>query len=131
VSLKVLIVRSLAFKLVLCFVITILQDPTHVSNAGGSRTLHLVLLLEILYYLISSKGRASCLILCRTPRPRDNYPHPQLALPRPTLTHDFRMSVTLSPAVSVGKAPFGERRWISFTGGSWSASFGSGTVVVG
>lgn len=70
-----------------------------------------------------------------TPRPSDydhatNYPHPELLLPHPSLNLDFRMSVTLNPKISVGPTPFGHRNWISFTGGSWSGSWGSGSVLV-
>jgi hypothetical protein len=41
------------------------------------------------------------------------------------------MSVALQPRVSVGPTPFGHRNWISFTGGTWSGSWGSGIVMVG
>lgn len=40
------------------------------------------------------------------------------------------MSVTLNPKISVGSTPFGHRNWISFTGGTWSGSWGSGIVLV-
>ncbi|KAM3075411.1 hypothetical protein ACMFMG_007152 [Clarireedia jacksonii] len=60
-----------------------------------------------------------------------NYPHPELSLPHPTLNLDFRMSVLLNPRISVGATPFGQRNWISFTGGTWSGSWGSGTVLPG
>lgn len=60
-----------------------------------------------------------------------HFPHPALSLPPPGLELDFRMSVTLNPRVSVGATPLGHRNWISFTGGSWSGSFGSGTVMPG
>jgi hypothetical protein len=60
-----------------------------------------------------------------------NFPHPELTnIPIPTLTYDFRMCVTINPRIDIGSGPFGERKWISFQGGSWSASFGSGTVMV-
>jgi hypothetical protein len=66
-----------------------------------------------------------------TPRPSQAIiPHPELSIPPPTLTHDFRMSVTLKDRVAIGKSPFGDRKWISFTGGSWAASWGSGIVLV-
>jgi hypothetical protein len=70
-----------------------------------------------------------------TPRPSDidhasNYPHPDLSLPHPSLTLDFRMAVTLNPKISVGPTPFGHRNWISFTGGTWSGCWGSGVVLV-
>ncbi|CAG8954308.1 hypothetical protein HYFRA_00005929 [Hymenoscyphus fraxineus] len=59
------------------------------------------------------------------------YPHPDLTLPRPSLELDFRMAVGLNPRISVGPTPFGQRNWISFTGGSWSGSWGSGIVLPG
>jgi hypothetical protein len=71
-----------------------------------------------------------------TPRPTDpsmstsSYPHPNLSLPHPSLNLDFRMAVSLNPRISVGPTPFGHRNWISFTGGSWSGSWGSGIVLV-
>ncbi|THV47206.1 hypothetical protein BGAL_0328g00190 [Botrytis galanthina] len=55
-----------------------------------------------------------------------SYPHPNLSLPLPNLNLDFRMSVSLNPRISVGQTPFGHRNWISFTGGMWSGSWGSG-----
>lgn len=72
----------------------------------------------------------------RTPRPTDNsapvsaYPHPNLSLPHPSLSLDFRMSVALNPKISVGPTPFGHRNWISFAGGTWSGSWGTGIVLV-
>jgi hypothetical protein len=72
----------------------------------------------------------------RTPRPTDNsapvstYPHPNLSLPHPSLSLDFRMSVALNPKISVGPTPFGHRNWISFVGGTWSGSWGTGIVLV-
>jgi len=75
-----------------------------------------------------------------TLRPRDpdaltpsaaSYPHPNLSVPHPSLRLDFRMSVTLNPRISVGLTPSGHRNWISFTGGSWSGSWGSGIVLPG
>ncbi|KAG4026740.1 hypothetical protein MFRU_037g00510 [Monilinia fructicola] len=59
------------------------------------------------------------------------YPHPDLSLPHPSLNLDFRMSVSLNPRISVGPTPFGHRNWISFTGGTWSGSWGSGIVLPG
>jgi len=45
--------------------------------------------------------------------------------------YDFRMSVELNPKVGVGIVPSGGmRNWISFSGGSWMATWGSGTVLV-
>jgi len=69
-----------------------------------------------------------------TPRARPPnlfFPYPALSLPPPELSFDFRMSATLNPLVSVGSTPSGQRNWISFSGGSWSGSFGSGTVMPG
>ncbi|KAL3422264.1 hypothetical protein PVAG01_06420 [Phlyctema vagabunda] len=60
-----------------------------------------------------------------------SYPHPDISLPHPDLCFDFRMSVTLNPRVSLGPVPFGNRNWISFTGGTWSGSWGSGVVLPG
>ncbi|KAM0150736.1 hypothetical protein ACHAPG_008684 [Botrytis cinerea] len=60
-----------------------------------------------------------------------SYPHPDLSLPHPNLNLDFRMSVSLNPRISVGQTPFGHRNWISFTGGVWSGSWGSGIVLPG
>ncbi|TVY20490.1 UPF0311 protein [Lachnellula arida] len=70
-----------------------------------------------------------------TPRPTNPaaelYPHPHLYLPHPSLNLEFRMSVTLNPRISLGPTPFGHRNWISFTGGKWSGSWGSGKVLPG
>ncbi|KAH6710760.1 hypothetical protein BKA61DRAFT_658605 [Leptodontidium sp. MPI-SDFR-AT-0119] len=69
-----------------------------------------------------------------TPRATDqvsHYPYPDLSLPHPSLHLDFRMAVTLNPRISLGPTPFGHRNWISFTGGRWSGSWGSGTVLPG
>ncbi|KAI9167930.1 UPF0311 protein [Paramyrothecium foliicola] len=52
-------------------------------------------------------------------------------LPVPTLKLDFRMAVDLNPLVRVGNGPFGRRNWISFTGGTFAATWGTGTVVPG
>lgn len=72
--------------------------------------------------------------LTDTPRPSHtaaNCPHPELSLPQPALTQDFRMAVRLNPKISVGPTPFGQRNWISFTGGTWFGSWGSGIVLPG
>ncbi|KAL2069220.1 hypothetical protein VTL71DRAFT_15558 [Oculimacula yallundae] len=69
-----------------------------------------------------------------TPRASDqtsHYPYPDLSLPHPSLHLDFRMAVTLNPRISLGPTPFGHRNWISFTGGRWSGSWGSGIVLPG
>ncbi|KAI1855084.1 hypothetical protein JX265_012272 [Neoarthrinium moseri] len=59
-------------------------------------------------------------------------PHPDLTLPEPSYSYDFRMSVDLNPKVAVGTVPSGGiRNWISFSGGNWAATWGSGTVVPG
>ena len=71
--------------------------------------------------------------LYSTPRGTDHtttYPHPNLSLPHPSLSLDFRMYVQLYPRISVGPTPFGHRNWISFIGGTWSGSWGSGIVLV-
>ncbi|CAJ2503988.1 Uu.00g113820.m01.CDS01 [Anthostomella pinea] len=67
-----------------------------------------------------------------TPTLRSQIPHPELTLPSPGLSYDFRMSVELNPKVAVGVVPSGGmRNWISFSGGSWAATWGSGTVLPG
>ncbi|KAI0476054.1 hypothetical protein GGR56DRAFT_640937, partial [Xylariaceae sp. FL0804] len=59
-------------------------------------------------------------------------PHPDLALPRPGLEWQFRMAVRLNPRAAVGAVPSGGlRNWISFAGGDWKATWGSGTVLPG
>lgn len=55
----------------------------------------------------------------------------QLDLAVPQLELDFRMSVALNPKISLGEGPWGQRNWISFTGGQWTASWGYGTVEPG
>lgn len=68
----------------------------------------------------------------RTPRPIEHtvYPYPNLVLPNPTLTLDFRMSLNLGDRIPVGSSPLGRQTWISFTGGSWSGSWGTGIALV-
>ncbi|KAK5006615.1 hypothetical protein LTR28_006287 [Elasticomyces elasticus] len=58
-------------------------------------------------------------------------PAATIDIPVPALTLDFRMSVQLNPKISVGGGPWGQRNWISFSGGMWAATWGSGTVVPG
>lgn len=53
-----------------------------------------------------------------------------LDLPTPNLQLDFRIRVQLEPIVKVGVGPWGQRNWISFKGGQWSAAWGKGTVKV-
>lgn len=53
-----------------------------------------------------------------------------LDLPVPKLELDFKISVQLNPRINVGKGPWGDRNWISFSGGEWKASWGQGTVEV-
>ncbi|TLD17980.1 hypothetical protein PspLS_10565 [Pyricularia sp. CBS 133598] len=53
------------------------------------------------------------------------------ALPVPALTVDFRLQVDLNPKIALGKGVWGERNWISFKGGQWSATWGNGTVEPG
>lgn len=52
------------------------------------------------------------------------------ALPVPALTVDFRLQVDLNPKIALGKGVWGERNWISFKSGQWSATWGNGTVEV-
>ena len=40
------------------------------------------------------------------------------------------MSIKLNPRVPVGPALFGNRNWISFTGGQWAGRWGKGIVIV-
>ncbi|KAI0018861.1 hypothetical protein F4780DRAFT_781070 [Xylariomycetidae sp. FL0641] len=64
--------------------------------------------------------------------PRDVLPHPELTLPVPQMSYEFRMSVELNPKLAVGIVPSGGlRNWISFSGGSWAATWGAGTVMPG
>lgn len=66
------------------------------------------------------------------PIPRAVLPHPGLSLPTPGLVLDFRMSVALDPIIRLGLVPSGGlRNWISFSGGSWAATWGRGSVVGG
>jgi len=37
----------------------------------------------------------------------------------------------LNPLISLGSTPSGQQNWTSYSGGSWSGTFGSGTVVPG
>ncbi|GKT56125.1 hypothetical protein ColTof4_13907 [Colletotrichum tofieldiae] len=52
-------------------------------------------------------------------------------LPVPALALDFRIVVDLNPLIPVGVGPFGQRNWISFSGGVFTAKWGTGTVVSG
>lgn len=62
--------------------------------------------------------------------PPSNWVHPTLTLPPPTLDLDFRISCALNPIIRVGSGPWGQRNWISFTGGQWTAKWGRGTIEV-
>lgn len=53
------------------------------------------------------------------------------ALPAPRLVLDFRMQADLEGKIALGRSCWGERNWIGIRGGRWSATWGSGTVVVG
>ncbi|KAK1993267.1 hypothetical protein LX36DRAFT_616171 [Colletotrichum falcatum] len=70
-----------------------------------------------------------------TPFGEDNLPprltRAALPLPVPALALDFRIVVDLDPLIPVGVGPFGRRNWISFSGGVFTARWGSGTVVPG
>ncbi|KAH7349689.1 hypothetical protein B0T11DRAFT_358627 [Plectosphaerella cucumerina] len=73
----------------------------------------------------------------RRPLPESNLPpsltHASLPLPTPSLTLDFRIAVDLNPLLPVGThpGPFGQRNWISFSGGTFAATWATGTVVSG
>lgn len=53
-----------------------------------------------------------------------------ITLPAPKLVHDFRMSAKLERKIALGQSCWGERNWIGICGGSWGATWGSGSVVV-
>jgi len=65
-----------------------------------------------------------------SPPSRPLKPSHGLELATPSLTLDFTISVKLHPKISVGPTPWGQRNWISFVGGEWEATWGSGTVIV-
>lgn len=54
----------------------------------------------------------------------------KIELPTPGLKLDFRICVQLNPLIPVGRGPWGQRNWISFSGGQWKATWGEGTVEV-
>ncbi|PGH10796.1 hypothetical protein AJ79_05269 [Helicocarpus griseus UAMH5409] len=54
-----------------------------------------------------------------------------LQLPTPSLELDFRMSVKLNPAVTVGQGLWGQRDWVTFVGGQWAGRWGKGIVLPG
>jgi len=55
----------------------------------------------------------------------------EVKLPVPTLTKDFHLECDLNPRLSLGSGP-GDTlwNWISFTGGTWNATWGNGTIEV-
>lgn len=55
----------------------------------------------------------------------------EVKLPVPTLTKDFHLECELNPKLSLGSVP-GDTlwNWISFTGGTWNATWGNGTIEV-
>ncbi|KFX99825.1 hypothetical protein V490_01643 [Pseudogymnoascus sp. VKM F-3557] len=59
------------------------------------------------------------------------FPHPLHSLPVPELVFDFRMSIKHSPYVRLGTSSAEIKNWIPINGGTWSGTFGSGTVVPG
>jgi hypothetical protein len=51
--------------------------------------------------------------------------------PIPGLIKDFHLECDLNPRLSVGFGPGGvQNNWISFTGGTWEATWGAGTIEV-
>lgn len=62
--------------------------------------------------------------------PPQDWVSPTYHLPTPTLDLDFRISCQLNPILRVGEGPWGQRNWISFQGGSWTAKWGRGTIEV-
>ena len=54
-----------------------------------------------------------------------------LKLPVPTLSKDYHLEVDLDPKINLGPGPGGSTyNWINFQGGTWTAPWGNGTVVV-
>ncbi|KAL1296975.1 hypothetical protein AAFC00_004574 [Neodothiora populina] len=51
--------------------------------------------------------------------------------PKPSLAYELHIEVDLNPKIDVGVGPQGQRYWISFTGGRWTAEWGRGTVEPG
>lgn len=62
--------------------------------------------------------------------PPQDWVSPTYHLPTPTLDLDFRISCQLNPILRVGEGPWGQRNWISFKGGEWTAKWGRGTIEV-
>lgn len=54
-----------------------------------------------------------------------------IKIPAPSATHDLRITVDLNPKISVGPGDWGQRNWISFSGGHWIATWGRGTIEPG
>lgn len=54
-----------------------------------------------------------------------------IKIPKPKGTHDLRITVDLHPKISVGRSEWGQRNWIAFAGGRWTATWGRGTVEPG
>ncbi|KAL7268102.1 hypothetical protein RUND412_009285 [Rhizina undulata] len=52
-------------------------------------------------------------------------------LPKPSITLDMRVAIDIYPVIDVGTGPYGDRVWIPFQGGRWTATWGSGTVRAG
>ncbi|GAB7322882.1 hypothetical protein MBLNU13_g05432t1 [Cladosporium sp. NU13] len=63
--------------------------------------------------------------------PPQDWVSPNYHLPTPTLDLDFRISCQLNPIIRVGEGPWGQRNWISFKGGEWTAKWGRGTIEPG
>lgn len=53
------------------------------------------------------------------------YPHLNLSLPHPSMSLDFRVSITLNPSIKLGASD-----WDSVKGGTWSGDWGGGVVLV-
>ncbi|KAK5651345.1 hypothetical protein OQA88_12578 [Cercophora sp. LCS_1] len=61
-----------------------------------------------------------------------NITAPVVNLPVPTLTKDFHLECDLNPKLGLGSGPGGSLwNWISFTGGTWNATWGNGTIELG
>lgn len=53
-----------------------------------------------------------------------------LEAPKPSMAYDMHIECDLNPRIHVGAGPWGQRNWISFTGGTFTAEWGSGVIEV-
>ncbi|KAK0657050.1 hypothetical protein B0T16DRAFT_425423 [Cercophora newfieldiana] len=52
-----------------------------------------------------------------------------VSVPAPTLELDFRMSIQVKPALSVGAGNVGVLSWVSCRGGHWAGRWGKGVIL--